>query len=160
MIEFFKQPNINWMGKAKYFYALSGLLLLAGWTSIYLKGGLRYGIDFKGGANVDVRFAQPPNLDKLRDSLKLQGLGSTEIQSISDVANPNANEVQIFVEGKGQDEEALDSSRIKVLDALNGAYGVTNSGKADLNSATPCGPRAERSLAAFDECGRPLSTVG
>jgi preprotein translocase subunit SecF len=137
MIEFFKQPNINWMGKAKYFYALSGILLLAGWTSIYLKGGLRYGIDFKGGTNVDVRFAQPPNLDKLRNNLTAQGLGNTEIQSISDVANPNANEVQIFVEGKGQDEDALDSSRIKVLDALNAAYGVTNSGKADLNSATP-----------------------
>jgi preprotein translocase subunit SecF len=137
MIEFFKQPNINWMGKAKFFYALSGILLLAGWTSIYMKGGLRYGIDFKGGANVDVRFAQPPNLDKLRDGLKAQGLGNSEIQSISDVANPNTNEVQIFVEGKGQDEGALDSSRLKVLDALNGAYGVSNSGKADLNAATP-----------------------
>ncbi len=80
MIELFKQPNINWMGKAKYFYALSGILLLAGWTSIIVNGGLRYGIDFKGGTNVDVRFAQPPNVDKLRSGLVAQGLGNTEIQ--------------------------------------------------------------------------------
>jgi len=137
MIELFKQPNIDWMGKAKYFYALSGILLLAGWTSIFLKGGLRYGIDFKGGTNVDVRFAQPPNIDKLRSGLASQGLGNTEIQGISDIANPNSNEVLIFVEGKGQDELALEASRAKVLGALNATYGVSDSNKADFNSATP-----------------------
>jgi preprotein translocase subunit SecF len=137
MIELFKQPNIDWMGKAKYFYALSAILLLAGWASIFLKGGLRYGIDFKGGTNVDVRFAQPPNEDKLRSGLAAQGLGGTEVQRISDIATPNSNEVLIFVEGKGQDERDLDASRVKVLNALNATYGVANSGKADFNSATP-----------------------
>ena len=143
MIELFKQPNINWMGKAKYFYALSGILLLAGWTSIIVNGGLRYGIDFKGGTNVDVRFAQPPNVDKLRSGLVAQGLGNTEIQSISDISNPSSNEVLIFVEGKTQDDSDLDASRVKVLNALNATYGVASSNKADFNAATPS------SLAAF-----------
>jgi preprotein translocase subunit SecF len=137
MIELFKQPNIDWMGKAKYFYALSGILLLAGWISIFVNGGLRYGIDFKGGTNVDVRFAQAPNVDKLRTGLAAQGLGNTEIQSVSDIANPNSNEVLIFVEGKNQDEQDLDASRVKVLNALNATYGVASSSKADFNSATP-----------------------
>jgi preprotein translocase subunit SecF len=137
MIELFKQPNIDWMGKAKYFYALSGILLLAGWVSILFGSGIRYGIDFKGGTNVDVRFAQPPNLDKLRSGLTAQGLGNTEIQTISEITNPNSNEVEIFVEGKGQDEQTLDANRAKVLSALNATYGVSNSGKADFNSATP-----------------------
>jgi preprotein translocase subunit SecF len=143
MIELFKQPNINWMGKAKYFYALSGILLLAGWTSIIVNGGLRYGIDFKGGTNVDVRFAQPPNVDKLRSGLVAQGLGNTEIQSISDISNPSSNEVLIFVEGKTQDDSDLDASRVKVLTALNATYGVASSNKPDFNTATPS------SLAAF-----------
>jgi preprotein translocase subunit SecF len=137
MIELFKQPNIDWMGKAKYFFALSGILLLAGWTSIFFGSGIRYGIDFKGGTNVDVRFAQPPNVDKLRSGLAAQGLGNTEIQSIRDIANSNSNEVLIFVEGKGQDEVALQSSREKVLGALNATYAVSGSNKADFNSATP-----------------------
>jgi preprotein translocase subunit SecF len=137
MIELFKQPNIDWMGKAKYFYALSGILLLAGWTSILFGRGILYGIDFKGGTNVDVRFAQTPNLDKIRGGLAAQGIGNTEIQTISDIANPNSNEVVIFVEGKGQDEAALDASRTKVLNALNATYGVASSNKADFNSATP-----------------------
>jgi preprotein translocase subunit SecF len=134
MIELFKQPNIDWMGKAKYFYALSGILLLAGWTSIYMKGGLRYGIDFKGGTNVDVRFAQTPNLDKLRGGLAAQGLGNTEMQTVSDIANPNSNEVLIFVEGKNQDDRDLDVGRVKVLNALDATYGVATSTKADFNS--------------------------
>jgi preprotein translocase subunit SecF len=137
MIELFKQPNLDWMGKAKYFYALSGILLLAGWTSIFFGRGIRYGIDFSGGTNVDVRFANTPDIDKLRSSLAAQGLGNTEIQSIRDIANANSNEVLIFVEGKGQDEAALDSSRAKVLGALNATYGVAASSKPDFNSATP-----------------------
>lgn len=137
MIELFKQPNLDWMGKAKYFYALSGILLLAGWTSIYLKGGLRYGIDFSGGTNVDVRFAQAPNLDKLRASLTAQGLGNTEIQGVSDIDSSNSNEVLIFVEGKGQDETALETSRAKVLNALSATYGVATSDKTDFNATTP-----------------------
>ena len=134
MIELFKQPNLDWMGKAKYFYALSGILLLAGWTSIFFGRGIKYGIDFSGGANVDVRFANPPNLDKLRSGLSAQGIGNSEIQPIRDIGSSSNNEVLIFVESKGQDENV---ARAKVLDALNATYGVGNAGKPDFNFATP-----------------------
>jgi preprotein translocase subunit SecF len=137
MIELFKEPNIDWMGKAKYFYALSGILLVAGWTSIFMHGGLRYSIDFKGGTNVDVRFREAPDIDKIRSGLTAQGLGNTEIQSVSDIASPNANEVLIFVEQKNQGDEAGDASKTQVLNALNAIYGTANSSKPDFNSATP-----------------------
>jgi preprotein translocase subunit SecF len=137
MIELFKQPNIDWMGKAKYFYALSGFLLLTGIVSIVSQGGVRYGLDFKGGTNVDVRFAQPPNIDRLRAGLAAQGLGNSEIQSISDIANPNANEVVIGLEQKGQGDQALDVSKTQIISALNTIYGASNGGKPDFNAATP-----------------------
>ena len=137
MIEFFKEPNIDWMGKAKYFFALSGLLLLIGWSAIFLKGGIKYGIDFKGGTNVDVRFAKAPNIDELRKGLQAQGLGNSEIQSISDIANPSSNEVLIFVEQAGNTDQALDEGKAKVLTALNAAYNVSGSTKPDFNSETP-----------------------
>jgi preprotein translocase subunit SecF len=135
MIELFKQPNIDWMGKAKYFFALSGLLLLIGWAAIFLKGGIKYGIDFKGGTNVDVRFAQPPNIDQLRASLQAQGLNNNEIQTVSDSAISNSNEVLIFVEQAGQSDEARDESKAKVLTALNTTYGAS-SAKPDFNSTS------------------------
>jgi preprotein translocase subunit SecF len=137
MIELFKQPNIDWMGKAKYFFALSGLLLVIGWSAIFFRGGIKYGIDFRGGTNVDVRFAEPPNIDQLRAGLQAQGLGNSEIQSISDIASPNSNEVMIFVEQGGQNDQALDEGRNKVLSALKATYGVAGSSKPDFNSATP-----------------------
>src|ERR1700686_4872466 len=150
MIEFFKEPNIDWMGKAKYFYALSGILLLAGWTSVFFNHGLRYGIDFKGGTNVDVRFAQPPNIDQLRRGLTAQGLGNSEIQSVSNGGlGSKSNEVLIFV-GNGQSDEALDSGRAQVLTALNSIYGVKDSSKPDFNAATPS------SLAALLNANDPL----
>jgi preprotein translocase subunit SecF len=137
MIELFKQPNIDWMGKAKYFFLLSGLLLALGWAAIFLKGGIKYGIDFRGGTNVDVRFAQPPNIDRLRSALQAQGLGNSEIQSISDIANANSNEVMIFVEQTGQKDQALDEGKAKVLTALNATYGNSNAARPDFNSITP-----------------------
>src|SRR5580693_2704102 len=137
MIELFKEPNIDWMGKAKYFYALSGILLIAGWTSIFLHGGLRYSIDFKGGTNVDVRFAGAANIDRIRSGLTAQGIGNTEIQSVSDIANPHSNEVLIFVEQKSQGDETDDTSKTQVVNALNAIYGTANSSKPDFNAATP-----------------------
>src|SRR5271157_3560441 len=127
MIELFKQPNLDWMGKAKFFFTLSGLLLLIGWSAIF----------FRGGTNVDVRFAHPPNVDQLRASLQRQGLGNSEIQGVSDIANPNSNEVLIFVEQVGQGDQALDESKAKVLTALDATYGVEGTGKADFNAVTP-----------------------
>ncbi len=143
MIELFKQPNINWMGKAKYFFALSGLFLIIGLVSIISQGGVRYGLDFKGGTNVDVRFAQPPNIDRLRSGLAAQGLANSEIQGISDIASPNANEVIISLEQKGQGDQALDVSKTQIINALNAIYGTANSAKPDFNAATPA------SLSAF-----------
>lgn len=136
MVEFFKEPNIDWMGKAKYFYALSGILLLAGWTSILLSGGLRYSIDFKGGTNVEVVFANPPNIDGIRKALSAKGLGTSEIQTISSTGvAANSKDVLIFVEQKTGDE-AGDASKVQVLDALNAVYGTKDPNKPDLNSAT------------------------
>ncbi|HVO56948.1 MAG TPA: protein translocase subunit SecF [Dongiaceae bacterium] len=151
MIEFFKEPKIDWMGKAKYFYGLSIILLLAGWASIFAKGGLYYGIDFKGGTNVDVRFAQPPNVDQLRSALSQQGLGNSEIQTVGDIGSRNNNEVLIFVGQNSQSEEAGEASKAQVLRALRAAYNSGASGKPDFNAVTPA------DLAKFLTLRDPLS---
>ena len=136
MIEFFREPNIRWMAKAKYFYTLSGMLLIIGWLSIWHHGGLYYGIDFKGGTDVDVMFAKPPNIDMLRKGLAQKGLGNSEIQSTSSgITAANSREVLIFV-GQGAGE-AQDESKNKVLKALNATFNLSSEGKADFNSATP-----------------------
>jgi preprotein translocase subunit SecF len=134
-MEFFKQVDLDWMGKAKYFFGLSGLLLVAGMTSIVAHGGLFYGIDFKGGTVVDVRFAGPPPIDTLRSGLAQQGIGNSTIVPVSDLTTSNGNEVLINLEEKGQGAEALDAGKTAILSALHATLGAGEAGKQDFNAA-------------------------
>ena len=136
-MNFFKQVDLDWMGKAKYFFALSFLLLAAGVASIVTHGGLFYGIDFKGGTVVDVRFAGPPPIDTIRSSVTQQGLNNFTIVPVSDVTSPNSNEVLINLEEKGQGAEALDAGKTAILNALHTTLGAGEPGKQDFNAVGP-----------------------
>src|SRR6266849_8102566 len=136
-MEFFKQADIDWMGKAKYFYALSGLLLVSGMASLGAKGGPYYGIDFKGGTVVDVRFASAPPIDTIRNGLAQQGIGNSTIVPVSDIARPNSNEVLINLEEKGEGAEALDAGKAAILTVLHATLGAGEPGKQDFNAAGP-----------------------
>jgi preprotein translocase subunit SecF len=134
-MEFFKQVDLDWMGKAKYFFGLSGLLLVAGVASILAHGGLFYGIDFKGGTVVDVRFAGIPPIDTLRNGLAQQGIGNSTIVPVSDLTTANGNEVLINLEEKGQGAEAIDAGKTAILNALHATLGAGEAGKQDFNAA-------------------------
>jgi preprotein translocase subunit SecF len=137
-MEFFHGVNLDWMGKAKYFVALSLVLLAIGWSSVYWQKGLRYGIDFKGGTLVYVRFAQQPPIDQIRNSLADVGLGNSVIQQIRDLSDPSSkNDVVIGLEQKGQGEEALDAGKAAILTALQKTFGGGTAGQADFNAVTP-----------------------
>ncbi len=135
-MNFFREVNLDWMSKAKYFVALSVALLLLGGVSLVRKGGLRYGIDFKGGTLVYVRFAKPAPIDQIRKGLAEQGLGDSVIQQISDFANPNSNEVVIGLEQKGQGVESLDAGKAAILQALQKSFASGDPSKQDLNSTS------------------------
>ncbi len=134
-MNFFKQVDLDWMGNAKYFFGLSFLLLAAGLASILAHGGLFYGIDFKGGTVVDVRFAGPPPMDTLRNGLAQQGIGNSTIVPVSDLTTANGNEVLINLEEKGQGAEALDAGKTAILNALHATLGAGEAGKQDFNAA-------------------------
>src|SRR5580698_3741201 len=138
-MEFFHHDvTFDWMGKAKYFFALSLTLLLIGAASWIHKGSLDYGIDFKGGTLVYVRFAGKPPVDQLRSGLAQQGLGQSVIQQISDISNPNANDVVIYLPQQGQGNEALDAGKAEILSALHATLGGSEpSNEQDFNAAVP-----------------------
>jgi preprotein translocase subunit SecF len=133
-MEFFKQVDLNWMGKTKYFVALSLSLLIIGGASWIHKGSLEYGIDFKGGTLVDVRFAGSPPIDKIHQGLAQEGQGDAEIVPIRDTGSANSSEVEIGLNEAGQGEEALDSGKTAVVNALHAALGAGDAGKNDFNA--------------------------
>src|SRR5713226_4867318 len=136
-MEFFKQVDLDWMGKAKYFFALSLTLLAVGAASLIKNSGPYNGIDFKGGTVVAGRFAGPPPIDTIRNGLTQQGIVNTTIVPVSDISTPNSNEVLINLEEKGQGSEALDAGKTAILNALHATLGSGEAVKQDLNAAGP-----------------------
>jgi len=136
-MEFFKQVDLNWMGKTKYFVALSLTLLIIGAISWISKGSLYYDVDFQGGTVVYVNFASKPPVDTLRQGLIKEGLGTSVITPISDIANPNANQILIDLPEEGQGSEALDAGKTAILNALHAMLGAGEAGKQDFNAADP-----------------------
>src|ERR1700733_3424688 len=138
-MEFFRSVNVDWMGKAKYFVTCSLILLVVGWISIYRTGGLRYGIDFRGGTLVYVRFASAPPINQIRKELQDAGLANSTIQQISDIANASSNnDVVIGLNLRGQGDESIDAGKQAILGVLQKTFGVQGA-KPDFNSVTPSG---------------------
>ncbi len=84
MIEIFRNPNYDFIGKRKWAYYVSIAFTLIGILSLAARGGLRYDIDFTGGTLVQVRFEHPVGVDKIRASLGKIGLGESVIQQFGD----------------------------------------------------------------------------
>src|ERR1044071_6872564 len=80
MLQIFVNANYDFVGKRRWFYGVSVGLMILGLVSIALHGGLNYGIDFTGGALIQVRFGQPVTVDQVRRGLDTIKLGNAVIQ--------------------------------------------------------------------------------
>jgi preprotein translocase SecF subunit len=83
MIEIFRNPNYDFIGKRKWAYIVSALVTLIGVVSL-LTQGLRYDIDFTGGTLVQVRFEKTPSVAAIRAGLNRINLGESIIQEFGD----------------------------------------------------------------------------
>ena len=84
MLELFRSPNYDFIGRRKWFYLASALFIAAGIASLVARGGLRVDIDFAGGNLVQVRFERPTTIDRVRTALTAVGLGDSIIQEFGD----------------------------------------------------------------------------
>ena len=84
MIELFKNPSYDFIGKRKWAYYFSIAITLIGLISLVAHGGLRYDIDFTGGTLIQVRFEQAPSVAQIRSSLSAIHLGESVIQRFGD----------------------------------------------------------------------------
>ena len=76
----FTSTSYDFIGKRWWAYGLSLALMLLGLSSILVKGGLRYDIDFTGGGLVEVRLPQPAEIGAIRARMTAAGLGESIIQ--------------------------------------------------------------------------------
>jgi preprotein translocase subunit SecF len=129
-VEFFRNTNIDFLGKKWYFLAFSLVFSVAGILSMLFWHGIPYGVDFRGGTLVYVKFSHTPNDNALRAAMDRAGLHNAKIQRYD---QPSNNEVLIDLDVQETSEQALDNGKVKIINTLE-----TNApaGKMDLNNSS------------------------
>jgi preprotein translocase subunit SecF len=129
-VEFFRNPNIDFLGKKWYFLAFSLVFSVAGVLSMLFWHGVPWGVDFRGGTLVYVKFSHPPDDNALRAAMDRAGLHNAKIQRYGAVQN---NEVLIDLDVRETNEQALDRGKTQIINALET---TSPGGKPDLNNAS------------------------
>ncbi len=149
-MELFKNTNFDFLGKKWPFIIASLALTVAGLASLAVKGGPRYGIEFKGGMLMTVKFQNAPPIDEVRSSLTKVLANPPTVQTFEN----GSNEIAIGTEGA--DDATLAKNRQLVLDTLAKTFGRPGNGKLDLNNAS-AGQLADRLRDPLTKAGVSLS---
>jgi len=129
-VEFFRNPNIDFLGKKWYFLAFSLVFSVAGVLSMLFWHGIPLGVDFRGGTLVRVRFAHAPNNDAIRAALDKVGLHNAKIQGYGPAGD---DEVLIDLAEQETSEAAIDKGKAQIIAALEAN---APAGKQDLNNSS------------------------
>src|SRR5580692_8595778 len=127
-MELFKNTNFDFLRWKWPFIGLSLALTAAGLISLAVKGGPRYGIDFKGGALMYLRFNQEPPVQKIRDVLHDKIRGEISVQQIS-------GKPEVLVGTEIADEKELNANRQIIEDTLRATFSAAG-GQLDLNNSS------------------------
>ena len=128
-MEFFHNVNIDFLGKKWYFLAFSLIFSVAGVLSMLFWHHIPWGVDFRGGTLVYVRFSHAPDFKEIRSAMDRAGLKDPKIQPY----DPPSPQVLIDLGLRETSEAAaLDQGKTRIIQALE-----TNvpAGKQDLNNA-------------------------
>jgi preprotein translocase subunit SecF len=134
MLQIFVNARYDFVGKRRWFYLASLAAVVVSLISIAAHRGLNYGIDFTGGALVQVRFDKPVTVAQVRQGLDELKLGSAVIQQFGDV-----REYLIRLPETEQKAQEI-SSRIQA------ALGKTAGAQVEIRRLEFVGPQVGRDL--------------
>ena len=133
-MEFFRETDIDFLGKKWYFLTLTMVLFVVGMVSLALHGGPDMGIDFTGGTQMDVKFHRAVPTEQIRQGLLGAKLGDITIQP---VGGSGSNEVLISSPLSALNQSDLQKSKEQIMQVLYRVVGVDPGGKQDLNNIGP-----------------------
>lgn len=118
-MEFIKAgTNFDFMRYKVVAPAVSAVVILASILSLWAHGGPNYGIDFKGGILIQLKFHQKVDVGEVRDALSALGLRNLVVQRFG---LEEEHEYLVRVEQMETDLEALSG---KIEQALKERYGA------------------------------------
>ncbi len=82
MLEILGKTNFDFMGKRRFSFLFSGIMVVLGLVAIIQisRGAANLGIDFVGGTAVQLKFDQAIRIDEARKILEENGLANAELQ--------------------------------------------------------------------------------
>lgn len=114
----FKNTKIDFIGLRKYFYIVSGVILLAGVISLFVRG-LNPGIDFTGGRTYVINFHKPVTTEDIAAKLNV---AFGELPQV--VTFGSENKVKITTKYKVNETGVDDEVDTKLYEALKGIVGA------------------------------------
>ncbi len=128
-MQIFTDSNFDFIGRRKIFMVFSLVLILAGIASVVMRGGLKLGVDFKGGTLVYVKFQQSPDVDAIRQALNAASLDVATLQPFDD-----GNELKIDLNLQPSEQAGLPvAGRDQIISTLRELY-PGETGKIDFNN--------------------------
>lgn len=137
-----KKTNIDFVGKRKYAWVVSGILTVIGLISFFwiVFGDANLSIDFAGGTEIQGSFMNPVDVADVRSALADAGFGEAAIQSVQGTV-PNSFNIRVKVAGAGTESEKSVAEQLRQILA---AKFVGNDFK--LDSVQEVGPTVGKEL--------------
>ena len=125
--------TFDFMGASKWFFSLSGTILLVGALAVGGKG-LNFGIDFKAGTRIETAFAKPISESQLRSEMTSLGYGTAKVQRF--------NNKSVGGQGYQISLKTLKPAQVKRVESeLNSKFGTKSF------SSTSIGPTFGKTIA-------------
>ena len=134
--------RFDFVGRIGLFGGISLILVVASLIFIAIRG-ISYGIDFKGGTEIQVKFRDQVSIDQVRTSVSTIGLGDIGVQAFGE-----GNEFIIRFQGAAaatdkETNELLNASIVKVRDVINKDFA---SAGPDIRRVDSVGPQVGAEL--------------
>ncbi len=115
---FLQNTHVDFLGKKKIAYIVSGLVIVISIVSIFTKG-FTYGVDFTGGRTYVVRFDQPVTAEAVRAAAIEEFDGAVEVKQFG-----GESQMKITTQYLVEDEstEADNTVETKLYNALKGFF--------------------------------------
>jgi preprotein translocase SecF subunit len=84
-MEFFRNPNINFVGAMKPAFMFSAVLVIVSLVGLLFMGGPRLSIDFTGGSVLQVKMNPAPSVGDIRTALEGQGYDGIQVTEFGSV---------------------------------------------------------------------------
>jgi preprotein translocase subunit SecF len=129
--------RIDFVGKVRWALAFSLALIVISLGSLILKGGPRYGVDFKGGTDVQVKFSGPVQIEAIKESLRKIGIEDPVVQRFGEAGE---REYLIKMEKVSEELQGLSS---QVGEILESDFGT---GSFEIRRVEMVGPKVGEDL--------------